>query len=140
MIFPEPVISIAVAPKDKGSNEKMGIAIGKMVAEDPSFQVETDEDSGETILKGMGELHLDIKVDILKRTYGVELKLVSHRLLTAKLSRKKSKIATRTRSSLVVLVSSVRLITASSQVSLTQASHSRLLLLVVTFLRNSGLH
>jgi elongation factor G len=73
MIFPEPVISIAVAPKDKGSTEKMSIAIGKMVAEDPTFQVETDEDSGETILKGMGELHLDIKVDILKRTYGVEL-------------------------------------------------------------------
>ncbi|XOV79463.1 MAG: elongation factor G [Aestuariibacter sp.] len=75
MIFPDPVISIAVAPKDKGSTEKMGIAIGKMVAEDPSFQVETDEDSGETILKGMGELHLDIKVDILKRTYGVELEV-----------------------------------------------------------------
>ncbi len=73
MIFPEPVISIAVQPKDKGSTEKMGIAIGKLVAEDPTFQVETDEDSGETILKGMGELHLDIKVDILKRTYGVEL-------------------------------------------------------------------
>ena len=51
----------------------MGVAIGKMVAEDPSFRVETDEDSGETILKGMGELHLDIKVDILKRTYGVDL-------------------------------------------------------------------
>jgi len=73
MIFPEPVISIAVAPKDKSSVEKMSIAIGKMVAEDPSFRVETDEDSGEAILKGMGELHLDIKVDILKRTYGVEL-------------------------------------------------------------------
>jgi elongation factor G len=73
MVFPTPVISIAVQPKDKGGNEKMGIAIGKMVAEDPSFQVETDEDSGETILKGMGELHLDIKVDILKRTYGVDL-------------------------------------------------------------------
>jgi len=73
MVFPEPVISIAVAPKDKGGSEKMGIAIGKMVAEDPTFKVETDEDSGETILKGMGELHLDIKVDILKRTYGVEL-------------------------------------------------------------------
>ena len=75
MIFPEPVISIAVKPKDKGGNEKMGIAIGKLVAEDPSFQVETDEESGETILKGMGELHLDIKVDILKRTYGVELEV-----------------------------------------------------------------
>ena len=73
MVFPEPVISIAVQPKDKGSVEKMGIAIGKMVAEDPTFRVETDQDSGETILKGMGELHLDIKVDILKRTYGVEL-------------------------------------------------------------------
>ncbi|MGB0467993.1 MAG: elongation factor G [Pontibacterium sp.] len=75
MIFPEPVISIAVSPKDKASTEKMGVAIGKMVAEDPTFIVETDEDSGETILKGMGELHLDIKVDILKRTYGVELEV-----------------------------------------------------------------
>jgi elongation factor G len=73
MVFPEPVISIAVQPKDKGSNEKMSIAIGKLVAEDPTFRVETDQESGETILKGMGELHLDIKVDILKRTYGVEL-------------------------------------------------------------------
>jgi len=73
MVFPTPVISIAVQPKDKGGNEKMGVAIGKMVAEDPSFQVETDEETGETILKGMGELHLDIKVDILKRTYGVDL-------------------------------------------------------------------
>ena len=73
MIFPDPVISIAVSPKDKGGSEKMGVALGKMIAEDPSFCVETDQDSGETILKGMGELHLDIKVDILKRTYGVEL-------------------------------------------------------------------
>lgn len=73
MVFPEPVISIAVTPKDKGSVDKMGIAIGKLVSEDPTFQVETDQDSGETILKGMGELHLDIKVDILKRTYGIEL-------------------------------------------------------------------
>ncbi len=73
MVFPDPVISMAVAPKDKGAAEKMGIALGKMIAEDPSFRVETDEDSGETILKGMGELHLDIKVDILKRTHGVEV-------------------------------------------------------------------
>ncbi|MDB4299507.1 elongation factor G [bacterium] len=73
MVFPDPVISIAVAPKDKGGSEKMGIAIGKMISEDPSFRVETDEDSGETILKGMGELHLDIKIDILRRTYGVDL-------------------------------------------------------------------
>ena len=73
MVFPDPVISIAISPKDKGSVEKLGVALGKMIAEDPSFQVETDEDSGETIIKGMGELHLDIKVDIMKRTYGVEL-------------------------------------------------------------------
>ena len=73
MVFPDPVISIAIAPKDKAGNEKMGIALGKMVAEDPSFHVGTDEDSGETILKGMGELHLDIKIDILKRTHGVEV-------------------------------------------------------------------
>lgn len=73
MVFPDPVISIAVAPKDKGGSEKLGIALGKMIQEDPSFRVETDEDSGETILKGMGELHLDIKVDILKRTHGIDL-------------------------------------------------------------------
>ncbi|HDY84283.1 hypothetical protein LCGC14_0887900 [marine sediment metagenome] len=73
MVFPEPVISIAIAPKDKAASEKMGIVLGKMIKEDPSFRVETDQDSGETIIKGMGELHLDIKVDILKRTHGVEV-------------------------------------------------------------------
>jgi elongation factor G len=73
MVFPDPVISMAVAPKDKGAAEKMGIALGKMIQEDPSFRVETDEDSGETILKGMGELHLDIKIDILRRTHGVDV-------------------------------------------------------------------
>jgi len=75
MVFPDPVISIAVAPVDKANAEKLGVALGKMVAEDPSFHVETDEDSGETILKGMGELHLDIKVDILKRAHGVEVQV-----------------------------------------------------------------
>lgn len=71
MVFPDPVISIACSPNDKAASEKLGIALGKMIKEDPSFRVETDEDSGETILKGMGELHLDIKVDILKRTHGI---------------------------------------------------------------------
>ncbi len=75
MVFPDPVISIAIAPKDKAASEKMGVALGKMIAEDPSFRVETDEDSGETIMKGMGELHLDIKVDILKRTHGVDVEV-----------------------------------------------------------------
>ncbi len=75
MVFPDPVISIAIAPKDKAGTEKMGVALNKMVQEDPSFRVATDEDSGETIIKGMGELHLDIKVDILKRTHGVEVEV-----------------------------------------------------------------
>ncbi len=72
MVFPDPVISIAITPNDKSASEKLGIALGKMIKEDPSFRVETDQDSGETILKGMGELHLDIKVDILKRTHGID--------------------------------------------------------------------
>ena len=73
MVFPDPVISVAVSPKDKSASEKLGDAIAKMVREDPSFHVESDKETGETILKGMGELHLDIKVDILKRTHGVEV-------------------------------------------------------------------
>ncbi|MGK7932702.1 MAG: elongation factor G, partial [Microcystaceae cyanobacterium] len=75
MVFPDPVISVAVSPKKKGDNEKMSMALSKMVQEDPSFYMETDQESGETIIKGMGELHLDIKVDILKRTHGVEVEV-----------------------------------------------------------------
>ena len=71
MVFPDPVISLAISTKDKANSEKLGTALGKMVAEDPSFHVEVDQESGETILKGMGELHLDIKVDILRRSHGV---------------------------------------------------------------------
>ena len=72
MNFPAPVIEIAIEPKSKADQEKLGVALAKMVAEDPSFTVHTDQESGQTRLKGMGELHLDIKVDILKRTYNVE--------------------------------------------------------------------
>ena len=75
MVFPDPVISIAISPKDKAGTEKMGVALNKMVQEDPSFQVATDEDSGETLIKGMGELHLDIKVDILRRTHNVDVEM-----------------------------------------------------------------
>ena len=75
MVFPDPVISISVKPKTKGGDEKMAMALIKMVQEDPSFHMVTDEESGETILKGMGELHLDIKVDILKRTHGIEVEV-----------------------------------------------------------------
>ena len=75
MVFPDPVISIAIAAKDKAGTEKMSIALGKTIAEDPSFHVETDQETGEAVMKGMGELHLDIKVDILKRTHGVEVEV-----------------------------------------------------------------
>jgi elongation factor G len=72
MEFPEPVIELAVEPKSKADQEKLGVALSKLAAEDPSFRVSTDHETGQTILKGMGELHLDIKVDILRRTYKVE--------------------------------------------------------------------
>jgi elongation factor G len=72
MEFPEPVIEIAIEPKSKADQERLGVALAKLVAEDPSFRVATDAESGQTIIKGMGELHLDIKVDILKRTYKVD--------------------------------------------------------------------
>src|SRR5271154_2374687 len=72
MNFPAPVIEIAIEPKSKADQEKLGVALAKMVAEDPSFTVFTDQETGQTIMKGMGELHLDIKVDILRRTYKVD--------------------------------------------------------------------
>ena len=72
MEFPDPVIEIAIEPKTKADQEKLGVALAKLAAEDPSFRVSTDQESGQTILKGMGELHLDIKVDILRRTYKVD--------------------------------------------------------------------
>ena len=72
MDFPEPVISVAVEPKTKADQEKMGIALGKLAQEDPSFRVETDEESGQTIIAGMGELHLDVLVDRMRREFGVE--------------------------------------------------------------------
>ena len=72
MEFPDPVIEIAIEPKSKADQEKLGLALSKLANEDPSFRVSTDQESGQTILKGMGELHLDIKVDILRRTYKVD--------------------------------------------------------------------
>ena len=72
MIFPEPVISVAIEPKTKADQEKMGIALGRLAKEDPSMRVFTDEESGQTILAGQGELHLEILVDRLKREFSVE--------------------------------------------------------------------
>ncbi|MBU6473346.1 MAG: elongation factor G [Alphaproteobacteria bacterium] len=72
MEFPDPVIEVAIEPKTKADQEKMGVALARLAQEDPSFRVSSDAESGQTILKGMGELHLDIKVDILRRTYKVD--------------------------------------------------------------------
>ena len=72
MEFPDPVIEVAIEPKTKADQEKLGVALHRLAQEDPSFRVSTDLDSGQTILKGMGELHLEIKVDILRRTYKVD--------------------------------------------------------------------
>ena len=72
MVFPEPVIHVAVEPKTKADQEKMGLALGRLAAEDPSFRVRTDEESGQTIISGMGELHLDIIVDRMRREFNVE--------------------------------------------------------------------
>src|SRR5690606_4646866 len=72
MVFPEPVISMAVEPKTKSDQEKMGVALGRLAQEDPSFRVRTDEESGQTIIAGMGELHLDILVERMKREFNVE--------------------------------------------------------------------
>jgi len=83
MVFPEPVISVAVEPKTKSDQEKMGVALGKLAQEDPSFRVHTDEESGQTIISGMGELHLDILVDRMRREFNVEANVgrpqVAHR-------------------------------------------------------------
>jgi elongation factor G len=75
MVFPDPVISVAISPKDRAGTEKMGVALNKMVQEDPSFRVSTSEETGETLIMGMGELHLDIKVDILRRTHSVDVEV-----------------------------------------------------------------
>src|SRR5699024_10595012 len=72
MSFPEPVISVAIEPKTKGDQDKLGVAIQKLAKEDPTFQVELDEETGQTVIKGMGELHLDILVDRMKREFKVE--------------------------------------------------------------------
>ena len=72
MDFPDPVIELAIEPKSKADQEKLGQALGRLVQEDPTFRVSTDQETGQTVIKGMGELHLEIKVDILRRTYKVD--------------------------------------------------------------------
>ena len=99
MEFPNPVIEMKVEPKTKADVEKMGLALAKLAAEDPSFRVSTDQESGETIIKGMGELHLDIKVDILKRTHKVEVNVGAPQVAYREtLGARRPRSTTRTRS------------------------------------------
>jgi elongation factor G len=90
MVFPEPVISQAVEPKTKADQEKMGIALNRLAAEDPSFRVRTDEESGQTIISGMGELHLEIIVDRMKREFGVEANVGAPQVAYRETIRKKA--------------------------------------------------
>jgi elongation factor G len=92
MDFPDPVISVAVEPKTKADQEKMGIALGKLAQEDPSFRVETDEESGQTIISGMGELHLDVLVDRMRREFGVEANIGKPQVAYRETIRKKVEV------------------------------------------------
>ena len=92
MEFPEPVISVAVEPKTKADQEKMGIALGKLAQEDPSFRVRTDEESGQTIISGMGELHLDIIVDRMRREFNVEANIGKPQVAYREMIRNKCEI------------------------------------------------
>ena len=89
MIFPEPVIHVAVEPKTKSDQEKMGLALGRLAQEDPSFRVRTDEDSGQTIISGMGELHLEIIVDRLRRVFNAHVNVGRPRVVYRETIQKK---------------------------------------------------
>ncbi len=107
MTFPEPVIQVAIEPRTKGDQEKLGTAIQKLAEEDPTFQVHNDEETGQTIIAGMGELHLEVLVDRMRREFKVEANIgkpqVAYRETSARRSRRSS---TRTRSRPAVPVSS----------------------------------
>ena len=125
MDFPAPVIEIAIEPKSKADQEKLGVALAKMVAEDPSFTVSTDQESGQTIMKGMGELHLDIKVDILKRTYKVEANIGAPQVAYRESLGARPRSTTRTRSRPAARASSPASSSCSSRASRVRASCSK---------------
>ena len=107
MIFPEPVIHVAVEPKTKADQEKMGVALNRLAQEDPSFRVKTDEETNQTIISGMGELHLEILVDRMRVNLTLKLTLVHHKWLTVKRLRKRLKLKVNLLSNLVVKVNMV---------------------------------
>ena len=126
MEFPEPVIEIAIEPKTKADQEKMGVALGKLAAEDPSFRVSTDQESGQTIIKGMGELHLEIMVDILKRSYKVEANVGAPQVAYREtIGPRRSRSTTRTRSRPAAPASSPASKSASSRTSPAPGMSSR---------------
>ena len=136
MIFPEPVIELAIEPKSKADQEKLGIALQRLAAEDPSFRMKTDLDSGQTIIAGMGELHLDILVDRMRREYKVEANIGAPQWPIVKRSAKPAWSTTPTRSSPVVRVSLPASRLNSRRVSQVRVSCSNPRLSVVRFLGN----
>jgi elongation factor G len=139
MEFPEPVIHVAVEPKTKADQEKMGIALSRLAQEDPSFRVRTDEESGQTIISGMGELHLEIIVDRMKREFGVEPTSARRRWPTAKpFARSSTMPKASSSSSRVVVVSTVTLCSRSSRMSRAKATNSLTPSRAVWFLVNTS--
>jgi len=107
MVFPEPVIHVAVEPKTKADQEKMGVALNRLAQEDPSFRVKTDEETNQTIISGMGELHLEILVDRMRREFNVEANVGALKWHTVKRLRRKLKWKVSSLNSLAVKVSTV---------------------------------
>ena len=138
MVFPEPVISMAVEPKTKSDQEKMGIALGRLAQEDPSFRVRTDEESGQTIISGMGELHLDILVDRMKREFNVEANVGKPQVAYRETIRKASSRKASSCASPAVAASTATSSSRWSRRSAASASRSRTPSSVASFRRNTS--
>ena len=138
MEFPEPVIQIAIEPKTKNDQEKMGVALHRLAAEDPSFRVKTDEESGQTIIAGMGELHLDIIVDRMRREFKVEANVGAPQVAYRETITRSQRRTTRTRSRPAVPVSSPASRSCSSRIRMATISCSNRRSSAALFRRNSS--
>ena len=136
MNFPDPVIQLAVEPKTKADQDKMGIALQKLAEEDPTFRAHTDEETGQTIIAGMGELHLEILVDRMLREFKVETNVVNHKLLTVKLSVLQRKLKVNSFVNPVVVVNTDIVGLSSNHKKLAQALSSKTKLSADLFLEN----
>jgi elongation factor G len=135
MVFPEPVIHVAVEPKTKADQEKMGIALGRLAQEDPSFRVRTDEESGQTIISGMGELHLEIIVDRMRREFNVEANVGAPQVAYREASARRSSRKASSSSSQAVAVSMVTSGSSSSRTRPARATSSSMRSRAVSFPR-----